>query len=96
MGMARAWLYAGTPSVVGSLWGVAEGSTSQLMTAFYRHWEGGNCSKVRTLQKAQVEWLHGCRSAKRRLRNSSEEAYGWREAWHPYYRSPFILIGDPV
>ncbi len=37
IGMNRAWIYAGTPSVISSLWSVSDISTSILMEEFYKN-----------------------------------------------------------
>jgi CHAT domain-containing protein len=50
---ARAFIYAGAPSVVVSLWDVADEPTSRLLPDFYRAWFGGQ-SKARALRAAQL------------------------------------------
>ena len=35
--MTRVFIYAGTPSVVASLWNVEDSSTVQLMASFYKN-----------------------------------------------------------
>jgi CHAT domain-containing protein len=56
IGFTRALIYAGTPSIVASLWRVEELSTNLIMQAFYSHWDNGhNLTKARALQKAQNE-----------------------------------------
>jgi CHAT domain-containing protein len=52
MGMVRAFIYAGTPSVLVSLWPVDELSTRILMESFYRHLLQGQ-SKTEALRTAQ-------------------------------------------
>ncbi len=37
VGLSRAFLYAGSPSVIVSLWSVADQPTAELMVSFYRH-----------------------------------------------------------
>ena len=97
VGMTRAWLYAGSPSVVASLWDVAEGSTATLMAAFYESWHGTGHSKIRALQMAQLQWLHQRRAArKKRYPSDADAEHGWQKEWHPYYWSPFTLTGDPL
>jgi CHAT domain-containing protein len=54
IGMTRAFTYAGTPSVVASLWSVADESTSELMVAFYRHLQEGE-PKAEALALAKRE-----------------------------------------
>jgi CHAT domain-containing protein/tetratricopeptide (TPR) repeat protein len=41
MGLTRAFMYAGAPTVGVSLWSVADRSTAELMTAFYKNLLGG-------------------------------------------------------
>lgn len=53
IGLTRALIYAGTPSVVVSLWSVEEVSTSILMQTFYEHLQQ-DISKVKALQQAQL------------------------------------------
>jgi CHAT domain-containing protein len=54
VGLNRAFIYAGTPSVVASLWSVNDQATALLMTAFYRHLREGR-GKADALQAAQAE-----------------------------------------
>jgi CHAT domain-containing protein len=57
IGLTRAFLYAGTPSVVVSLWKVEDRSTADLMVRFYRHLKGGKLSKAEALRQAQLELI---------------------------------------
>ena len=41
LGLMRGFLYAGARSLLISLWNVNDESTVQLMTEFYRAWQGG-------------------------------------------------------
>lgn len=54
VGLNRAFIYAGTPSVVASLWSVNDQATGELMRAFYGHLEEG-MGKAEALQAAQAE-----------------------------------------
>ncbi len=54
VGMTRAFLFAGTPTILSSLWSVDDEATAALMTAFYRHWQAG-MGKAEALQAAQAE-----------------------------------------
>jgi CHAT domain-containing protein/tetratricopeptide (TPR) repeat protein len=54
LGLARGFLYAGTPSLVVSLWTVNDRSTAQLMRRFYAGLQDG-LSKARALQEAVLE-----------------------------------------
>jgi CHAT domain-containing protein len=55
MGMARAFIVAGAPSVVVSLWSVADESTAKLMQQFYTHLVKENKSKGEALRLAREE-----------------------------------------
>jgi len=52
-GLMRALIYAGTPSVVMTQWGVDDISTELLMVHFYQRLKAGD-TKVEALQKAQL------------------------------------------
>jgi len=52
VGMNRAFLYAGTPTVMSSLWNVDDAATGLLMKEFYSNLQGG-MGKAEALQKAQ-------------------------------------------
>lgn len=53
-GLSRAFIYAGSPSVLASLWNVDDQATSDLMLAFYRNLKGG-AGKAAALRAAQNE-----------------------------------------
>ena len=65
IGLTRSLIYAGTPSVIVSLWRVDDLSTSLLMQSFYRHllkpMGAAPVSKAHALQAAQLEVM--CYSA---------------------------------
>ncbi|MEQ8973825.1 MAG: CHAT domain-containing tetratricopeptide repeat protein [Coleofasciculus sp. C1-SOL-03] len=54
VGFNRAFIYAGTPTVIASLWNVDDATTGKLMERFYTHWQAG-MSKAEALQQAQIE-----------------------------------------
>jgi tetratricopeptide (TPR) repeat protein len=54
LGLARGFLYAGTPSLVVSLWTVNDRSTAQLMRHFYEGLQNG-LNKARALQDAALK-----------------------------------------
>ncbi len=78
IGLTRALLYAGTKNIIVSLWQVSDASTSQLMIDFYTKYLGN--------QKKKKNFAPALAGAKRKL--ISEKKYA-----HPFYWSPFILIG---
>lgn len=53
VGLSRGFIYAGTPSLLATLWEVDDRSTSILMGNFYRNWKKG-MSKADALRKAQI------------------------------------------
>ena len=57
VGLTRAFIYAGTPSVVGSLWNVEDSSTAQLMASFYKNLK--TMTKVEALRQAQLSLIRG-------------------------------------
>jgi CHAT domain-containing protein len=54
VGLSRAFIYAGAPSVVASLWNVDDEATQQFMIAFYDHLKHG-MSKAEALGAAQAD-----------------------------------------
>jgi CHAT domain-containing protein/Tfp pilus assembly protein PilF len=54
VGLTRAFIFAGTPTVVASLWSVDDESTALLMERFYTHLRGG-MGKAKSLRQAQLE-----------------------------------------
>ena len=107
VGLTRAFIYAGTPSVVASLWSVDDSSTAHLMASFYRNLK--TMSKVEALRQAQLELIRGeGRSdmlARRgvggigklgetpKSESASENPISIPTS-HPYFWAPFILVGD--
>ncbi len=57
VGLTRAFIYAGTPSVVASLWKVDDSSTASLMGSFYKNLK--TMTKVEALRQAQLEMIRG-------------------------------------
>ena len=78
IGLARALLYAGSKNIIVSLWKVADKSTSDLMIDFYE-----NLLDAKQEQQKSSQALHQAK-----LKMIDEGIYA-----HPFYWSPFILIG---
>ncbi|MCK5029584.1 MAG: CHAT domain-containing protein, partial [Bacteroidales bacterium] len=78
IGLTRALLYAGSKNIIVSLWKVADESTSQLMIDFYKH--------VLDNENNGTEFSESLRQAKLNMIKNGKYA-------HPFYWSPFILIG---
>jgi CHAT domain-containing protein len=70
-------LYAGTKNIIVSLWQVSDASTSELMIDFYHNYLNSN-------QKLPFSTC---------LRNVKLKMIAEGKYAHPYYWSPFILIG---
>jgi CHAT domain-containing protein len=79
VGLSRAFIYAGAPTVVASLWSADDEATAALMTAFYAHLKEG-MGKAQALAAAQSD-----------LRNDEAHAQ-WA---HPFYWAAFVVTGDP-
>lgn len=79
IGLSRALLYAGSKNIIVSLWKVADNSTSNLMTDFYKF--------LLEQEKNKRSFSYAISEAKRKMIETNEYA-------HPYYWSPFILIGQ--
>jgi CHAT domain-containing protein len=104
VGLTRAFIYAGTPSVVASLWQVDDASTAHLMSSFYRNLQSK--SKVESLRQAQLDMIRGKANspllAQRGVGGVAKlgEVGAQRSApssvslSHPYFWAPFILVGD--
>ncbi len=78
IGLSRALFYAGTRNIMVSLWKVADNSTANLMIDFYKD--------MLDVEKSYKYYGKHLRNAK--LKMVKDNKYG-----HPYYWSPFILIG---
>jgi CHAT domain-containing protein len=57
IGLTRAFMFAGSPSVVASLWNVSDASTTILMQRFYANLLQKNLSKTEALQQAQISMI---------------------------------------
>ena len=56
MSFARAFLYAGCPSTINTLWKADDHSTAEIIKLFYKYLEQGD-NKTRALQKAKLEFI---------------------------------------
>jgi CHAT domain-containing protein len=88
---ARAFMSAGTPSLVASLWGVADQPTDRLLPEFYRAWLSGQ-SKASAMRTAQLRLLRDLRANSVRV-ETPVGIVPIRE--HPVFWAGFSLIGDP-
>jgi CHAT domain-containing protein/predicted negative regulator of RcsB-dependent stress response len=78
MGLTRAFMYAGAPTVGVSLWSVADKSTADLMTDFYKRLlsTGEGTTSSNALRGAQLAMISG------------------KKYSAPFYWAPFVLVGD--
>jgi len=79
VGLTRSFFYAGTPSVIASLWFVDDAATFAWMTSFYKAWLHGGLSKIQAARHASLEMLQ------------NPEDRDWV---FPYYWGAFIFFGD--
>ncbi|MCG8333722.1 MAG: CHAT domain-containing protein [Proteobacteria bacterium] len=78
VGLTRSFLYAGSASVVVSLWTVADDSTSELMINFYEYLKQGY-PKIEALRQAKLEFV-----VKQQKTGDFQD---------PFYWGPFVLNG---
>jgi len=83
LGLSRALIYAGAKNLTVSLWKVSDTSTRDLMIAYYKQFAGEKIPQNRFQTLDYADYL---REAKLELIQSDQFA-------HPYYWSPFVLIG---
>ena len=96
-------------AVLATLWPVADESTSMLMSEFYRiRQENPGITKAGAMQRAQVEMISGklkasggtssgCRSDAVNMGDGGPQAFRCdpnAPFSHPYFWSPFVLIGN--
>jgi CHAT domain-containing protein/tetratricopeptide (TPR) repeat protein len=88
---ARAFIYAGAPSLVASMWDVADEPTNRLLPDFYRTWLGG-ATKARALRRAQLSLLSDLRAGKVQL-DTPAGLVSLPE--QPVFWAGFALLGEP-
>jgi CHAT domain-containing protein/tetratricopeptide (TPR) repeat protein len=88
---ARAFIYAGTPSLVASLWDVADEPVNRLIPGFYRSWFAG-ASKARSLRAAQLRFLRELRAGAVRVPTRAGVVVLPED---PLFWAGFVLIGEP-
>ncbi|MBO1049894.1 MAG: tetratricopeptide repeat protein [Dolichospermum sp. DEX182a] len=92
----------GVRASIASLWEVSDGGTKTLMDALYARLKSGKMTKAEALHKAQISLIRGKNQGSGKKRssvrltpgNSGQNARISRNLSHPYYWSPFILIGN--
>ncbi len=91
VGLARAFFYAGTPSVIATLWDVADEPTFMLLPEFYRSLAKQH-EKSRALRAAQLRLLHELRAGRVKVSTPAGELI---LPEHPVFWASFVLLGEP-
>ena len=98
VGLGRAFIHAGSPSVIASLWKMSDASTVELVTAFYRNLE--TMDKAEALRQAQLELagkaiVVGAREDRGGIVDAGDApSTDTLSCRHPFFWAPFVLIGD--
>lgn len=87
----RAFLYAGTASLIASLWDVADQPTTQLIPTFYREWTRG-AGKATALRRAQLKLLSDLRAGSVTVTTPLGPV---PLPEHPAFWAGFVLFGEP-
>ena len=82
MGLTRAFMYAGAPTVGVSLWSVADKSTAELMTDFYKRFLGSSGANSGTVPASAA------------IRDAQLAMIAGKKYSAPFYWAPFVLVGD--
>jgi CHAT domain-containing protein/tetratricopeptide (TPR) repeat protein len=90
-GLTRAFLYAGTPSVIVSLWDVADEPTYHLVPRFYQTWLRGE-TKAAALRSAQLRLLRMLRRGEVKVHTFAGELVLSED---PVFWAGFVLQGNP-
>jgi len=104
--LTRAFFYAGTPSVIATLWDVADEPTYRLVGAFYRAWLNGTrrndarlngaglngAGKARALRSAQLKLLGELRRGQIKLHVGAGTLALPED---PVFWASFVLEGEP-
>jgi CHAT domain-containing protein/tetratricopeptide (TPR) repeat protein len=91
LGLARAFFYAGAPSVIASLWDLPDGAARDMMPAFYREWLRTR-DKAGALREAQLTYLRALRKGT----ITADTPLGpVRLPEHPALWAGLVLLGQP-
>ena len=96
VGLSRAFMLAGSKSVIVSLWSVESNSTATLMKSFYSNLKPGR-SKEEALRLAKQEMKNQNLSSSdlsRGVTIAGRDKKTRTGASHPFFWAPFILIGE--
>jgi CHAT domain-containing protein len=79
--LARSFMYAGTPSLIVSMWQVNDASTAKIMELFYKNLANG-MNKAEALRQAKLAYIKNAEASSRDFMA------------HPAFWAAFIQIGD--
>ena len=91
LGLSRAFAYAGTPSLIASVWDTPDQTSRELFPTFYAQWQrtGDRAGALRT---AQLELIRRLRAGEVVV---STPAGPVRLQERPALWAPFVLLGEP-
>ena len=90
-GLTRAFFYAGAPSVVATLWDVADEPTFRLVSSFYSRLARAP-DKARALRAAQLSMLRALRTGQMQVATATGPV---TLPEHPVLWAGFVLVGEP-
>jgi CHAT domain-containing protein/tetratricopeptide (TPR) repeat protein len=91
VGLTRAFFYGGAPSVMATMWDVADEPTSQLMANFYSSLQKDH-DKSRALQTAQLQLMRALRAGSVHVKTSVGPVTLPED---PAFWAGFVLQGEP-
>lgn len=97
VGLSRAFMLAGSKSVIVSLWSVESNSTAVLMKSFYSHLTKPGRSKEEALRLAKQELKNQSLisdDVSRGVKITGRDKKTQTSTAHPFFWAPFILIGE--
>jgi len=101
VGLSRAFIFAGTSTVIVSLWNVNDASTTLLMTRFYQYCSDGIVAdKAMAMAQREIannKFQFQLPANDRSMNvnwNSEMQQYDVKQANKPAFWAPFIIIGD--
>jgi CHAT domain-containing protein len=89
--LARAFQYAGAPSLIASLWDVPDQPANRLLPVFYSSWLHGH-DKIDALRSAQLQMLGDLRKGRIQVKSPAGILV---LPEHPALWAGFILLGQP-
>jgi CHAT domain-containing protein/tetratricopeptide (TPR) repeat protein len=91
LGLSRAFLYAGAPSLMATLWDVYDDAGAQLLPVFYTEW-AKRPDKAVALQQAQIDLIRRLRAGAIKVATPAGE---FVVPEHPAFWAGFVLVGAP-